>query len=250
MAQSTARPRPGAPHGHDPDAVRPHRPSNVTAKLIMAVTGGVFAAYVLVHMIGNLKIYQGAEHFNDYAHWLRTAFEPVLPSEGLLWIVRGVLLLCLVAHVYCSTVLVVRARRARGAHRRRGLGREAFTARTMPATGVILLLFVVFHVLDLTLGAQPVAPGDFRAATATSSDAYANLVASFARPPVALFYVLAMLALAAHLVHGIVSMVVDLGIAGGPRFWRVLRLVALVTGLGVALGNITIPVAVLTGGLT
>jgi succinate dehydrogenase / fumarate reductase, cytochrome b subunit len=250
MAQPTVRPRPGAPHGHSAGTDRSRRPSNVTAKLVMAVTGGILAAYVLVHMIGNLKIYQGAEHFNDYAHWLRTAFEPVLPYEGLLWIVRGVLLLCLAAHVYCSAVLVVRARRARGAHRRKGLGREALTARTMPATGVILLLFVVFHVLDLTLGAPPIAPDDFRTASATSSDAYANLVASFSRPPVALFYVLAMLALAAHLVHGIVSMVVDLGVAGGPRFWRILRLVALVIGLGVAVGNITIPVAVLTGGLT
>ena len=250
MVQPTVRPRSAAPHGRSPAAVRPRGPSNVTVKVVMAVTGGVFALYVLVHMIGNLKIYQGPEHFNDYAHWLRAAFEPVLPHEGLLWIVRGVLVVCLLAHVYCSALLVVRARRARGAFRRKGLGREAFTARTMASTGVILLLFTVFQVLDLTLGAQPMAPDDFRAASTTSSDAYHNTVASFSRLPVSLFYILAMLALAAHLIHGIVSMVVDLGIAGGPKFWRILRLVALVIGLGVAIGNITIPIAVLTGGLT
>ena len=119
----------------------------------------------------------------------------------------------------------------------------------MPTTGVVLLLFLVFHVLDLTLGARPAAPDVFQAATPEASSAYANVIASFSRWPASLVYILAMLALAAHLIHGIVAMVADLGIAGGPRFWGVLKLIALVLGLVIAIGNITIPLAVLTGAL-
>ncbi len=225
-------------------------PSNATAKVVMAGTGVVFALFVLVHMIGNLKIYWGEGHFDDYAHWLRVAFEPVLPYEGLLWLLRVFLLACLVAHVYCSGLLFLRARRARGPFRRRRMGTEAWLARTMPVTGVVLLLFIVFHILDLTLGVQPVAPEGFEAATTVSSSAYANLVASFSRPLVAAVYILAMLALALHLIHGIVSVVVDLGAARGPRFRHVAGLVALVFGLIVAVGNISVPVAVLLGVLS
>lgn len=174
----------------------------------------------------------------------------MLPYEGLLWLLRGVLLLCLIAHVYCSAVLYVRARRARGRFRRRRMGVPAYLAQTMPATGVILLLFIVFHILDLTLGVRPVAPTGFQAATPAVSSAYDNLLASFGRPPVATVYILAMLDLALHLIHGIVGVVVDLGLARGPRFRLHAGLIALVFGLAVALGNISVPIAVLTGALS
>ena len=82
----------------------------------MALTGTVFALFVLVHMIGNLKVYQGPEAFNSYAHWLRNAFYPVLPYEGLLWILRVVLLASVIAHIVCALILKSRARRARGGH--------------------------------------------------------------------------------------------------------------------------------------
>lgn len=220
---------------------------SVYAKLIMAVTGAVFAIFVLVHMIGNLKIYQGEEAFNSYAHWLRVAFYPVLPYEGLLWIMRVVLLACLVAHVYCAVLLRRRGAVARGHWRRRGLGLDVFAARTMMVTGVVLLLFIVFHILDLTLGAAPAGPDEFQAATHEVSHAYANLVASFSRWPVALFYIVAMACLALHLAHGVVSAVVDLGVGVRPRVFSALAAGGLLFGLIVALGNITIPVAVLTG---
>lgn len=250
MAQSTVRRPAAAPKGPGVRAtpVR-HGPSNALLKVVMALTGAVFTAFVFVHMIGNLKVYQGAEHFNAYAHWLRAAFEPVLPHEGLLWILRAFLLLCLVGHVWAAALIVIRARRARGPHPRRRIRPGSWLTRAMPTTGVVLLLFLVFHVLDLTLGARPAAPDAFQAATPEASSAYANVIASFSRWPASLVYILAMLALAAHLIHGIVAMVADLGIAGGPRFWGVLKLIALVLGLVIAIGNITIPLAVLTGAL-
>lgn len=222
-------------------------PSTVLAKYLMAVTGVIFAAYVLVHMIGNLKIYLGVQEFNAYALWLRTLLEPLLPYEGALWIFRSVLLVCLVLHAWCAYLIARRARIARGPQRRRGLrGFTSFTARTMPVTGIVLLLFVVFHILDLTLGAG-VASSGFRETTRSESFAYENLVASFQRPAASIVYIVAMVALFLHLAHGLWLAVNDFGITvrAKARSWIILA--SGLFGLVVMLGNITIPVAVLTG---
>lgn len=227
--------------------IRNHWPSNVLAKYIMAVTGIIFAVFVLVHMIGNLKVYTGPEHFNDYALWLRTLLEPLFPYEGFLWVFRAVLLTCLVLHVWCGAVLARRARVARGPHRRRGLrSLGSFTARTMPVTGLVLLLFIVFHLLDLTAGVG-VAPSEFREGSPAGSYAYQNLVASFQRPGAALVYVVAMTVLFLHLAHGLWSAVADLGVGmvGRVRTWTLV--ISGAFALVVMLGNITIPVAVQLG---
>lgn len=215
-------------------------------KVVMAATGTVFALYVLVHMVGNLKVFTGAEHFNDYAHWLRTVLVPFLPQEGLLWVFRVVLLVCLVAHVWAAAVITVRAHASRGPHRRKGMWIRSFPARTMPLTGLLLLAFVVFHVLDLTTGTAGVAAPSFRAASADQSFAYENLVASLQRPAVAAFYALTMLALALHLAHGLWTVVTDLG-GTAPRLRTAGRVLAGGVAVVVALGNILIPIAILTG---
>ena len=212
----------------------------------MAVTGTVFALFVLVHMIGNLKVYTGATHFDDYAHWLRTLLEPLLPYEGMLWIFRAVLLVCLVAHVAASFMLIGRSHRAKGRFRRKGMGWKRWPAILMPYTGLILLVFIIFHILDLTVGARPVASSDFEQSTEQGSYAYHNLVASFERWPVAVFYMLVMVLLGIHLVHGLWSVVNDFG-ATGSRVRQVGALVALLVAAAVMIGNITIPLAVLTG---
>lgn len=225
---------------------RPILISTVTAKVVLAVTGIVFALFVAVHMVGNLKVYLGAAHFDDYAQWLRTILEPLLPYEGVLWILRVLLGVSLVAHAGCAVLLWRRARRARGAFRRRGLGLRTFGARTMPVTGIVLLLFIAFHVLDLTTGTAPAASAGYAAATGTRSFAYENLVASFDRPLVSAFYLLAMAVLGLHLAHGLWSAVNDLGVTGQ----RVRQVAAAVGGTlaGVVfVANASIPVAVLTG---
>ncbi|SJN45893.1 succinate dehydrogenase cytochrome b subunit [Luteococcus japonicus] len=221
--------------------------SNAAAKVVMALTGIIFGLFVLVHMIGNLKLYMGPADFNGYAHWLRAAFHPVLPHESLLWILRIVLLACLAAHLYCGWLVRSRGRIARGSVRRKGMPASTWMARSMPLTGVILLGFLVFHLLDLTIGTTPVASDAFQGPTVDASFAYTNVVASFSRWPVALVYGLTMLALCAHLAHGLVSVVLDLGATPGPKAVRTVSAVALAIGLLVALGNLTIPVAVLTG---
>ena len=228
-----------------PTARRP-RPSNVTLKVTMALTGTVFALFVLVHMIGNLKVYTGATHFDDYAHWLRTLLEPLLPYEGMLWIFRAVLVGCLVLHVGASTVLIGRSHKAKGRFRRTGMSIKRLPATLMPYTGLVLLVFIVFHILDLTTGTRPAASDHFVRTTENSSHAYHNLVESLQRWPVATFYILVMVLLGIHLVHGLWSVVNDLG-ATGHRTRQIGAVIALVVAGAVMIGNISIPIAVLAG---
>ena len=177
-----ARARTGA---HKPAAATAppgrRRPSDFACKQVMAVTGLVFGLFVLVHMLGNLKAYLGRQEFESYAVWLRHMLEPVVPYSGVLWVMRAVLLACLVGHVSCAYILWRRARIARGPFRRKGLPLRSFAARTMPVTGVVLLLFIIFHILDLTTGTRPVASAEYTPMTATRSFAYDNLVHSFDR---------------------------------------------------------------------
>lgn len=214
----------------------------LAAKLVMSLTGLVFTAFVVVHMVGNLKVYTGAEHFDAYAHWLRSLLEPLFPHEGVLWTLRVVLVLALLAHVGCALLLVRRARVSAGPDKTRGRGgASALAARFMLPTGVLLLLFVVVHVLDLTTGTRPVSTDGFAAGSA-----YANLVASFSRPWMALVYGFTMLALAAHVAHGVLLAVQDLG-GTNATLRRVAAAVGGVLALALLLGNASIPLAVQAG---
>jgi succinate dehydrogenase / fumarate reductase cytochrome b subunit len=210
--------------------------SYVGKKYAMAVSGIVLLLFVLVHMIGNLKLYLGAGPMDAYSHWLRTVGEPVLPRQTLLWIVRIVLIGALAVHVEAAYSLTRVNRRARPeAYRsRRDYVAASFASRTMRWTGIIVALFVVFHLLDLTWGtANP----DFHA-----GDPYRNVVESFQRWPVAIAYIVANLALATHLYHGAASLFQSLG-----RLFRRRRTFAIAFAAVVAAGNVSFPIAVLTG---
>ena len=247
------------PHGHkDPrgDALpeRPRRRSSpwtsfTALKTTMAVTGTVMALFVLVHMVGNLKVFLGPDSFNGYAAWLRQLGYPLLPHEGVLWILRVVLGLSLIAHVTSGLTLWVRARRARGPVGRRAMRRRSVAARSMLLTGGLMLTFVVVHLLDLTIG-RLVSPEGFIAPVhdggELSISAYGNLVASLSRPPRAAFYSLVMLTLGFHLAQGIWTVVHDLG-GTGRRLRLVVLVIALAAALAVVLGNGTLPLLVLAG---
>lgn len=217
-------------------------------KLTMAVTGIIFGLFVLVHMLGNLKIYAGAESFNAYADFLREFGYPLLPHESLLWIARIVLLLSLVLHVWCAFALVGRSHQSRGRFKRKNMigGWNTFTARTMPVTGIVLLLFIIFHILDLTLGVSPAAAGEFQGAVDGQHAAYQNLVESFSRPGVAIFYILAMVILFMHLSHGIWTASSDLGVTG-HRTRQVILWISYLLPAIIMVGNISIPLAVMFG---
>lgn len=220
-------------------------------KLTMAITGLIFGLFVLVHMIGNLKVYLGESHLNDYAEFLRTMLEPLMPREGVLWIFRIVLLVCLVLHVYCGMALHGRARRSRGKFSRTGMVNSfnTFTARSMVVTGLVLLLFIIFHILDLTIGAKPFASADFEHNVEGAAYAYQNLIHSFERPAVAIVYIVAMVILFLHLSHGIWTATSDLGITG-HRWRQIMLWVAYLLPAIVMIGNISIPLAVLTGAIS
>jgi succinate dehydrogenase / fumarate reductase, cytochrome b subunit len=215
--------------------------TTVGAKAIMAVTGLLLALFLVVHMLGNLKIFVGAGSFDAYAHWLRTIGEPALPYGWYLWLQRAVLTVAVLGHVGAAAVLARRARRARPvryAHRPKVQG--SYAARTMRWGGVIVLLFVVYHVLDLTTGTlNPV--GD-------PARPYANVVADFApsRWYVTAVYALAVVAVGFHLRHGLHSALRSLGqhTAHGERR---ARLVALATALFLCAGFLAVPFSVLTG---
>ncbi|MFF5231800.1 succinate dehydrogenase cytochrome b subunit [Dactylosporangium sp. NPDC000521] len=217
------------------------RRSSVGLKLLMAGTGLLLVLFLFAHMAGNLKIFVGADAFDHYAHWLRDIGTPLLPRTWYLWIQRGGLTLAVVGHIAAAVVLARRARLARPvryAHRPKVQG--SYAARTMRWGGVIILLFVVFHILDLTTGTvNPV--GD-------AQHPFANVVADFApsRWYVTLFYALAIVAVGFHLRHGIFSALRTLG-QQTPRGERRARAIALVLSVVLVVGYLSVPFAVLIG---
>jgi len=213
----------------------------VALKILMAGTGILLVLFLYLHMIGNLKIFFGETTFDHYAHWLRTIGEPLLPEQWYLWIQRGGLTVAIVGHIWAATVLARRARRARPvkyAHRPKVQG--SYAARTMRWGGVIILLFVIYHILDLTtLTLNP---------KAEAGHPYANVVADFAphRWYVTVFYVLAIVAIGFHLRHGLFSAVRTLG-QQKPRGEQIARATALILSLVLVVGYLSVPFAVMTG---
>jgi succinate dehydrogenase / fumarate reductase cytochrome b subunit len=208
----------------------------VGKKYAMAVSGVVLMGYVLLHMAGNLKFYFGVESLGTYSEWLREIGEPALPRATMLWAARILLLVAVAVHIHAAWALTRMNRRARPETYRskRDYVAADFASRTMRWTGVIVGLFVIFHLLDLTWGtANP----DF-----VAGQPYRNMVASFERVPVALIYVIANLALGLHLYHGAWSLFQSLGwVLPGRRQFAVAFAVIVVVG------NLTFPIAVVTG---
>jgi succinate dehydrogenase / fumarate reductase cytochrome b subunit len=205
----------------------------------MAVTGIILFGFVFVHMLGNLKIYLGADHMAEYGEFLRHVGAPAIPPGGALWIARIVLLACVLFHIWAAWSLARMARAARPSpYEHKEKVHTTYASRTMRWGGVILLLFIVYHLLDLTVGSVNPAFQEGRP--------YENLVASFSVWYVALFYVVANLALGLHLYHGLWSLFQSLG-WNHPRFnsWR--SWFAHGFAWIITLGNISFPLAVLTG---
>ena len=245
-ALKTPRPLGDAPPAR---SGRSRGPSFTALKTTMAVTGTIMAAFVTVHMVGNLKAFMGAQAYNSYAAWLREVAYPLLPHEGLLWILRVVLLACIGLHMAAGFELWRRGRVSRGRFRRRGLPAKTTAARSMLVTGCLIAVFVVVHILDLTIGrlvASPAYTAPSHSDGALHVSAYQNLVASLSRPGMAIFYSAIMLAIALHLAQGLWNVVVDLG-GTGERLRRTWLAIALAVAIAVALGNGALPLLILAG---
>jgi len=208
--------------------------STVGRKVVMAATGVVLSGFVVAHMIGNLQIYLGPESLDAYGRFLRTFLH-----GGGIWLARAVLLAAVALHIWAAWALTRTSWAARPVAYRRVRRREStYASRTMRWSGPLLALFVVYHLMHLTVGS---AHPHFE-----EGRVYANVVSGFRVWPVSAFYIVAMLALGLHMYHGVWSMTQTLGLAH-PRYDGLRRgFAAVSTGVVVA-GNVSIPLAVLAG---
>ena len=206
--------------------------STLGKKWLMAVTGIILFGFVVGHMLGNLQIYLGQEQLDHYAELLQA-------NKPFLWAFRSVLLFCVSVHIWAAVVVWLRNRSARPVKYKMfqppGLD---YAARTMVWSGPIIALFIVYHILDFTVGtANP----DF-----IKGEVYHNVIASFSNPGIALVYMAACLLLAFHLYHGLWSLFQTFG-WDHPRFGWIRRALAIFFSVLIGAGTISIPLAVLTG---
>lgn len=217
-------------------------------KAVMAVSGIIFWGFVLGHMLGNLKVFAGAESYNGYAEWLRDIGYPAVPHGGLLWVARGVLLLALVFHVHAAVALTRMNQKARPkGYTLRRTQQADWAVRTMRWSGVALFAFIVFHILHFTTGH---AHHDFQAPVETAEGvrhfAFENLTSGLNYGGMAVLYLVAMVFLGMHLYHGLWSLFQSLG-WNHPRFnpWR--RAFAVTFAVVISLGFMLVPLSVLAG---
>jgi len=215
--------------------------SSIGKKIIMAVTGLIWIGFVLSHMYGNLKVFLGSDYFNDYAHGLREIGAPIFGHGHLLFVARIVLVLSVVLHVWSAYSLYQKARKARPTdYKARKVVQANYAALTMRWGGLVLALFIIFHLMHFTWG-TPGIHNDF-----IHGDPYHNLVSGFQFLPSVIFYIVAVSALAFHLYHGAWSMFQTLGICNrqlsGP-----LHAFSLLLAIATWAGFVSVPLAVTFG---
>ncbi|HUK16508.1 MAG TPA: succinate dehydrogenase cytochrome b subunit [Bryobacteraceae bacterium] len=211
-------------------------------KAVMAVTGVILVGYVIGHLLGNLQIYSSdPQQINRYAAFLHNPANAVA-----LWTVRTLLLAAVVLHITAAIQLWLQNRAARpvGYYKKDDVP-TSYAARTMKWSGFIVGAFVIFHVLHLTVGA--VVP--IREIGPNQPDVRANVISGFQNPAISGFYILAMILLCMHLYHGMWSMFQSVGL-GEARYSPAIKKGAAIVAILIAIGNCSIPIAVMTGLLT
>jgi len=211
-------------------------------KIVMAATGVVLIGFVIAHMLGNLKMFLGPDEINAYSRFLRAVGQPALAHGQLLWIVRIVLLFCVGLHITAVVQLTRMSWAARPIdYSVKRSVETTFAARMMRWGGVLLAVFIMFHLLHLTGGIVGFKTGQFEHLAV-----YQNVVAAFHVWPVAIFYLVAMAALCLHLGHGIWSLLQTLGWSTVQNE-AMLKMISWVIAIVVFVGFSSIPVAVMTG---
>jgi len=217
--------------------------SSVGAKVLMAVTGVALVGFVLAHLAGNLQIYIGREAFNSYAFFLKS-------KPGLVWAMRLGIIIAALLHILSGLRLAALNRAARGpeGYRKKRHRRAGLFGRSMPLSGLTLLAFIVYHLMHFTLGIAH--RQNFERIDALGRhDVYGMFVLGFQNPLISATYVLAMVLLGMHLSHGITSMFQSIGLTA-PKYRPLIDRVGPLVSLVVVAGNISMPVAVLTGYIT
>jgi succinate dehydrogenase / fumarate reductase, cytochrome b subunit len=215
--------------------------STIALKLLMAASGVIFILFVLAHMAGNLWAFAGQQAFNDYAHHLRVLGEPMLPGNGALWVLRLGLLAALVVHVYCAVVLWQRAHNARTSRYvvKKNIA-SSFSSRMMRWGGLALLLFIIWHLINFTVGKVNVTGG-------ATNDPYNLLVDSFSVWWLTLIYLASMVALGMHLHHGVWSSAQTLGLTNNAKARRNAKVLGWILAVVIAGGFMVVPLLVLAG---
>ena len=205
---------------------------SIALKAVMALTGVVLYGFVFVHMVGNLQLYSGPEKINKYAAFLKAA-------PPLLWGTRITLLAAVALHGLAAFILWRRNLAARPVgYADQDFRAASVTSRTMYWTGPIVGLFVVYHLLHLTVGS--VHP------SFSHTDVYANVVTAFSNPAVSIFYIVAMVALGFHIFHGSFSLFQTLGLRT-PKYEKPLEVVLMAICTVIVVVNVSFPIAVLAG---
>jgi len=207
--------------------------TTVFKKAIMASTGVVLFGFVIGHMIGNLQIYEGREKLDAYGQLLHS-----LP--GLLWTTRIILLTCVSLHILTTVQLALLKKSARPVeYVKKDNSHSSYASRTMYWSGPIVLVFIIYHILHLTLGV--VQPDTYQFGAV-----YDNLVHGFQNYAISGFYILSMVLLCIHIYHGAWSMFQSLGV-NHPTYTPILRKFAALMAIVIFIGNISIPVSVMVG---
>jgi len=206
--------------------------ATIVKKAVMALTGFILFGFVVGHMLGNLQVFLGPERLNAYAAFLKSNLE-------ILWGVRTILLVSVLAHIVTTIQLYQLKNRARPvAYAKKDNSHSTFSSRSMYITGPMIAAFVIYHLLDLTAGATR--------SQFSETDVYSNVVLGFQFWPASLAYVIAIGLLCLHLRHGIYSMFQSLGLAH-PRYTPRIKAAATVISIVVFVGYVSIPAAVLAG---
>ena len=215
--------------------------TTVFVKQLMAISGIVFVLFLLFHSYGNLKMFLGQDAYDHYAHWLKEeAFVPIFPHGGFIWVFRGAMVLMLVIHIWAAAVTWKRSRRARrSAYVVKRSAADAYAARTMRMTGVLLFFLIVFHILHFTTGTV-------RTGFAADSTPYERMVATFHSPLMVVVYLIFVGLAALHVSHGFWPAFQSLGwVRGGTR--KFMEIVSGLVGALIFLMFALPPLAIVAG---
>lgn len=213
--------------------------STILSKVVMAATGLILVLFILGHMIGNLQMYLGQDKMNTYAATLQGL-------GGLLWLIRGVLLLCLVLHVITSIRLKLLNMSARPvAYSKKEYVKATLTSRTMMWTGSLIFFFVTYHLLHFTIKATNPVYGELVDA-AGRHDVFSMVVLGYQNVLISLTYFIAMILLGFHLFHAIASMFQTLGV-NHPKYTPMINGLGAVLSIVIVAGFLSIPLGVLFG---
>jgi succinate dehydrogenase / fumarate reductase cytochrome b subunit len=213
--------------------------SSLGAKYVMAITGIGLYLFLVGHVAGNLLLYVGQDAMNAYALGLRN-----LPF-GLLWVARIGLVVLFGSHIFSAAYLTLGNRAARPIpYQQKQYKKASFASRTMPMSGAIVFLFLMYHLSHFTW--RVVSYSGDRVDSLGRDDVYTMVVTSFQQPLIALFYLAAMLVLGIHLHHGLSSLFQTLGL-NNSRYNHIFRNIFPLLGWVVVLAGASIPLSVLVG---